>query len=78
MNDKDRELYAAQIINNPLWVEICDELPRKWYMQFRATTDREMRDRLALAHDIWDEVRSEIEQTAAMGVEVSKTNSGDA
>ena len=67
MKQDDRSEFAAAITSNPLWALMKEELPRYYYENFRATTDEKQRERLALAHDMFDDVMQYIEAQAAMG-----------
>jgi hypothetical protein len=67
MNQKERAMYAKQIVENPLWELMKTEIPRYYYDHFRENADPVARERVATAHDIFGDVMRYVEGQAAMG-----------
>lgn len=71
MNAAERSALAAEILNNPLWEEMKDTLPKQYYLHFaNAVGDTVTRERISLAHDIFADVIGYIESSYAMGADV--------
>lgn len=71
MNMAERSAYAAEILNNPVWEEVKTNLPIQYYNAFSdAVGDRVSRDRISLAHDIFKDVLSYVEQAFTMGAQL--------
>lgn len=67
MNAKERAAQAKLIIENPLWELAREDMKDLYARQFRQYTSLETRERLALAHDMCDEVFTYIEAAMALG-----------
>lgn len=78
LTEEERAIYAAQITSNPVWDLMKQELPQFYYNGFRASETMEDKERVALAHSIFDDVVAAIEAQAAMAADISEpTETGD-
>lgn len=59
---KDQKANLARaIINNPVWPEIFEDMQQGYFTQFVANTDKENRERIALAIDMMGDFRDQLE-----------------
>lgn len=70
MDHKRRAELAHMIISNPLWDEMKKDLPQHYYSHFRLALNEADRARIAMAHDIFDDVLNYIETQAQMGQKI--------
>jgi hypothetical protein len=77
MDGKRRAELAATLIGNPLWELMKKELPEHYYNHFREANSPEERERLALAHDIFDDAIVYVESQAQMGSAIPFPETGD-
>lgn len=71
MNKAERSAHAAEILNNPVWEEMKQALPQTYYNAFKdAIGDISSRERISLAHDIFNDVAAYIEASFVMGAEL--------
>jgi hypothetical protein len=79
MDGKRRGELAATLIGNPLWELMKTELPQHYYNHFRGAVDVKERERMAMAHDIFDDAVAYIEEQAQMGamIPIPETETGD-
>lgn len=66
MDDKVKTQHAREIVTNPLWELMKAELPAYYYRHFRVLAGAD-RERVAMAHDIFDDMIKYIELQMGMG-----------
>jgi len=70
MDHKRRTDLAQMIIQNPLWETMKDDLKQHYYSHFRLAINAADRERIAMAHDIFDDAVNYIESQAQMGEKI--------
>jgi hypothetical protein len=77
MDHKRRAELAQMMISNPLWEIMKDELKIHYYNHFRLALNITDRERIATAHDIFDDVINYMESQAQMGEMINFPKTGD-
>ncbi len=61
MDDKQRADLAKRIIDNPIWQEVWEEFEWDMFQEFRLHADLATRERVSMAMDIIDDIKSKVE-----------------
>ena len=77
MDSELKSMHAREILNNPLWEELFNDLSMYYYEQFRVNLDPQMRERIAIAHDMLDDFQTQLEASVSEGMVVPLKAVGD-
>lgn len=61
MDDKQRADLAKRIIDNPIWQEVWEEFEWDMFQEFRLHADLATRERVSMAMDMIDDIKSKVE-----------------
>jgi len=75
MDLKHKSGLAKEILNNPVWTEIFEDLSKYYYQAWREQPN--MRDRIAMAHDMLDDFQTQLEASVMEGEVVPLKAVGD-
>ena len=71
MDKTRRGVLAKEILTNPLWEEVFDEMGKYYYEEFRASKDADERIKIGLANDMLDDFKATLVDAVVDGMTIN-------